>query len=228
MKKPLVFLFALLLCWHCASAESTVFVGEKYSISGSPYTLSILWPEGEEAPAQRELIQQIYFGSYPVMRELYGTTDATHVDIFLEHAPDSIAYTSNLGIFVSMEYLAAHPEDHNLLVHELFHIVQNGYVDTDPFVPALTEGLADYARATYASIPSGSWQLARYEEGQSYMDSYRVTGGFLSWIAQTRGETVLIRLNRALHEGRYTADIWAEYTGETLDDLWAAYAQQGR
>lgn len=226
MKRILLLAFTLLLLIPGVLAESVAYVGESYSVSGSPYKLTLFWPEGEEPPAHREVFQTLYFGSYPVMREIYGTSDATEVTVFFHHAPDSVAYASNGDIFVSIEYLAAHPDDHNLFIHELFHIVQNGYAQTDPFVPALTEGLADYARAKYAgtSPESDTWQLAPYEEGQSYMDSYRVTGGFLNWIAETWGEPVLIRLNRTLHEGRYHSGLWTDYTGLTLDELWAAYS----
>lgn len=226
MKRILLLAIALLFLIPGTLAESVTYVGESYSVSDSPYKLTLFWPQGEEPPAHRQVFLDIYFSCYPLMREIYGTTDTTEVGVFFHHAPDSIAYASNNDIFVSIEYLAANPDDHNLFIHELFHIVQNGYVQTDPFVPALTEGLADYARAKYAgsSPEADTWQLARYEEGQSYMDSYRVTGAFLNWIAETWEETTLIRLNRALHEGRYHADLWKEYTGLNLDDLWAAYS----
>ena len=224
MRKLLLFLMMVGICFSCATAESTSFVGQRISVSNTPYTLVIFWPEGEEAPAHRALFEELYFACYPVMREVYGTTDATEVTIFFHHAPDSIAYTDGQSIFVSIEYMDAHPEDYNLLTHELFHVVQNGYAGDDPFIPVLTEGLADYARAQYGYRQDDNWVLSSWQEGQSYMDSYRVTGGFLNWISQRYGERTIIRLNRTLHEGRYTADVWQNYTGQTLDALWAEYA----
>lgn len=216
------------LCASAAWAEPTSFVGHKISTSSSPCVLVVFWPEGEGRPAHAQMFEELYFSRYPMMREVYGTTDALEVTVFFHHAPDSIAYTDGQSIFVSIEYMDAHPEDYNLLVHELFHVVQNGYAGDDPFVSVLVEGMADYARARYSYRQDDNWSLSAWQEGQSYMDSYTVTGGFLKWIAQRYGETTLIRLNRVLHEGYYTPDVWSNYTGCTLDELWAEYAKEGK
>lgn len=227
MKKLLLELLCLLLMLSPVQAEGVSYVGERYSVPGSPYTLTVFWPEREEAPAQRQEFQELFFDGYPAMYEVFGTSDAVAVSIYFHHSPDSIAYTSGGSIYVSLEYMNAHPGDHNLLVHELFHVVQNGYPGDDSLIPALTEGLADYVRSRYSSLPEESWSLSSYQEGQSYTDSYTVMGGFLNWMADTYGETVLIRLNRILHEGRYTPQAWRTLTGSTLEELWAAYAASG-
>lgn len=228
MRKFLSLLMMVVICASCAKAESTSFVGHKISVSNSPYTLVVFWPEGEETPVHHKVFEELYFSRYPVMREVYGTTTATEVTLFFYHAPDSVAYTDGQSIFVSIEYMDAHPADYNLLVHELFHVVQNGYYGDDPFIPVLTEGLADFSRAKYSYRQDDNWALSSWQEGQSYMDSYTVTGGFLNWISQAYGEQLIIRLNRALHEGRYTADVWQDYTGRTLDELWAEYSLAGK
>lgn len=229
MQKLFYLLLVFVMLWlPSAQAESTSFVGERVSRSDTPYAFTVFWPEGEGEPAHRQTFQELFFSRFPAMREMYGTTDALEVKVFFYHAPDSIAYTDGQSIFVSIEYIDAHPEDYNLLTHELFHVVQNGYVGDDPFIPVLTEGLADYARARFCYREDSSWALSVWQEGQSYMDSYTVTGGFLNWIALHYGETTLIRLNRVLHEGLYSADVWWNYTGKTLDELWAAYALEGK
>ena len=112
-------------------------------------------------------------------------------------------------------------------MHELFHVVQNGYHSDAPETGALTEGMADYARARFGT-DDPLWALEPYTDGQSYMDSYRVTGAFLRYVADTWGERVLIRLNRLLHEGYYSADFWTDCTGKTLDALWSEYASVRR
>ena len=228
MKKMLLWILAVLFVVSCTLAGAEAFVGYRVSVSNSPYAVTVLWPEGEEEPVHAQLFTDVYFETYPKMREVFGTTDTMEVTVYFQHDSENIAYASEQCIYVSMEYMDAHPADFNLLVHELFHVVQNGYVGDDPIIPALTEGMANYARAHYASRQDETWFLSTWQEGQSYMDSYAVTGGFLHWIAQRYGESVLIRLNRTLHEGWYTADVWQNYTGHTVDELWAEYAQSGR
>lgn len=223
MKRFLILLAALLTLLSFAHAET--FVGERYSAS-SGYSLVLMWPEGDAVPAQREDIQTLYFTAYPAMREDFGTSEATEVWIYLHHREDSIAYTAGEKIYVSMEYLAAHPDDLNLLVHELFHVVQNGYPGEGEAIGAFTEGMADYARAKYGYFDEADWALPAYAEGQSYMDSYRVTGAFISWLEESFGEALPVALNQTLHEGGDFDGFWLAQTGSTLDELWAQYAQQ--
>jgi hypothetical protein len=33
----------------------------------------------------------------------------------------------------------------------------------------------------------------------------------------------VVRINEALREGRYLPSLWQEYTGKTVDELWAEY-----
>ena len=89
----------------------------------------------------------------------------------------------------------------------------------------LNHGMEYYFWAKYTTCADVSWILKPYEEGQSYMDSDQVMAAFLTWIAETYGETVPVRLNQVISEETYTEAFWYRATGSTLDELWALYAQ---
>ena len=87
----------------------------------------------------------------------------------------------------------------------------------------MVEGVADYIR----------WFLYEPEElrprvdpsRNKYTDSYRITGAFLNYLVQNKDEKLVEKFNAAMREGRYSEDLWKEFTGETVDDLWADYMQ---
>lgn len=231
MKRIGLVLLAVLLCAGTALAQETVYVGERYSVS-SGYTLTVFWPDGN-APERKLLedIQTVFFGAYPEMRETFGTTDSLSVNIYLKDSgqmPANVpAYTAGDSVHCAVSFLEQDRGNLNCLVHELFHVVQNGYpgAEEDAMIAALCEGLADYARDAYGVMHETNWQLPDYAPGQSLTDAYGVTAAFLKWGSDHWGSDLCLRLNRALHEGRYTEAFWKDATGASLETLWEMYAQ---
>jgi hypothetical protein len=41
--------------------------------------------------------------------------------------------------------------------------------------------------------------------------------------ADTLRHEIAVRMNEAMRQGRYAPSLWEEYTGKTVDDLWAEY-----
>lgn len=230
MKRLVLVLLALMLCAGTALAGEQVYVGEKYT-APSGYVLTLLWPE-DETPDRSLLedVSAVYFTAYPAMRETYGTADSLEMTIYLAddgQMPQNVpAYTTESGIFCSRQYIEQRRSNLNCLVHEMFHAVQNGYpgMQGDALLTALCEGLADLARDQYGVMEETDWQLAAYAPGQSVTDGYTVTAAFLRWARDRYDGDLCLRLNRVLHEGRYTEEFWQDVTGVPLEALWEQYA----
>jgi hypothetical protein len=52
-----------------------------------------------------------------------------------------------------------------------------------------------------------------------------VTGAFLEWLAANKDHEIVVKFNAAMRQGRYSPDLWKEYTGQTVDELWAEYIE---
>lgn len=111
------------------------------------------------------------------------------------------------------------------VVHEMVHIVQQYRRarggNRNP--GWMVEGLADYIR----------WFLYEPDDKRprpnparaKYTDSYRTTAAFLAYVKETHDKEIIRKFNTAMREGKYSEDLWKEYTGKTTDDLWADYVK---
>ncbi len=109
------------------------------------------------------------------------------------------------------------------IVHEMVHIVQQYRRgrggNRNP--GWMVEGLADYIR----------WFLYESEDKRprpnpdraKYTDSYRTTGAFLAYVKEAHDKDIIKKFNTAMREGKYSDELWKEYTGKTADELWAEY-----
>ena len=70
----------------------------------------------------------------------------------------------------------------------------------------------------------GSWKLPDYKAGQRYTDSYRVAARFLAWAEHNGHPRLVNALDHAARARTYAPALWQRQTGQTLDELWAAYA----
>ncbi len=119
------------------------------------------------------------------------------------------------------------------VVHELVHVVQNywraGRVNRNAArTPGwIVEGIPDYIRwflyepqTKGAEINARSWERAKYD------DSYRVSGNFFDWLTRTKSKELVKKLNAAAREGKYSTDLWKEWTGKTLEELGAEWKEE--
>jgi hypothetical protein len=44
-------------------------------------------------------------------------------------------------------------------------------------------------------------------------------------VAARHDHEFVVKLNAAMREGKYTPEIWKEYTGFTVDELWEKYVK---
>jgi hypothetical protein len=168
-------------------------------------------------------IVEAFFATYPRMAADFNPTAPRGVIVQLDPRYDGVAEASGEHIRISATYLAAHPDDIDLTVHEGFHVVQAYRAGNTP--GWAVEGLADYARWAYGTHnDEACWTLQRFEPGQNYTDAYGVTARFFLWLAQRSGTALLRDLDATLRGGLYDESFWLTRTGVSVDALWAAYA----
>src|SRR4030095_5727731 len=112
------------------------------------------------------------------------------------------------------------------VVHELVHVVQSyGRARrTNPDATRtpgwLVEGIAAYLRwFLYEPENKGAEIHERTLARAKHDASYRITGNFLNWITQHHDKEIVRKLNAAAREGKYTEQLWKDWTGKTLQEL---------
>lgn len=122
------------------------------------------------------------------------------------------------------------------VVHEMVHVVQSyGRVprgDTNAVrMPGwLVEGIPDYIRwFLYEPETKGAEITQRNLARAKYDASYRVTGNFLNWVSTKYDTNIVVKLNAAGRAGKYSTNLWREYTGKTVQELgdeWKEFHEQ--
>lgn len=178
-----------------------------------------------------EKIKEVYFTQYPKMRARYNPTRPRAVTMKFDPAYDGAAYTGGdmgwAGINFSVNWLKSNPNDIDCATHELFHVVQGGYMNynSESFEGAICEGIADYARSVYGLYNNlQGWGLGEYNSSQTILTRYASNARFLTWISYNKNSEATYMLNKTMHDGSYTPDMWVQLTGMTSDQLWNAYA----
>ena len=111
------------------------------------------------------------------------------------------------------------------VVHEMVHIVQQyGRARGGNRNPGwMVEGLADYIR-WFLYEPQDKRPRVNPDRAK-YTDSYRTTGAFLDYVVRKHDKEVIKKFNAAMRQGKYSPDLWKEYTGRTVDELWEEYVK---
>ena len=115
------------------------------------------------------------------------------------------------------------------VVHEAVHIAQQYGGRNRGAVPGwLTEGIADYIRwwkYEPASVRRVIRRTGRNGKPTSYTDAYATTAAFLEFCAKNYDHEIVVKLNAVGRSHTYSPELWTKYTGKSLDDLWAEFAQ---
>ncbi len=128
-----------------------------------------------------------------------------------------VAYTSGDAITISADWIARHPDDAGMVIHELTHVIQSYHHGGPGW---LVEGVADYVRF-FRFEPQSKVRVDPLKA--SYRDSYRTTAAFLDWIVEHRDNNFVRELNQALRDGRYNETIFKTRTTKNVDELWAEF-----
>jgi len=139
-----------------------------------------------------------------------------------------VAHADKGRITIGAEYVRGHTNDWGMVVHELTHIVQAYPKPEEKFTKPgwLVEGIADYVRLTHfePKAPRPRVDLDK----SSYRDAYKTTAMFLEWAARKHDAKLVVKLNAALRQHKYSREMWREITGKLVDELWADYIAELR
>lgn len=201
----------------------TSMIGALALVSAQAATVRIDTSKSPALKTWADSMQPIAAEWYPRLANLMSSIeDRPLLDVSIRINPDfkGIAAASGPYIDISTDWITRHPEEsRGAVIHELVHVVQ-------AYPPGhagwLTEGIADYFRyAIYESLPLR--EFPRPEKPQGYLDSYKVSAGFLFWLETGPAPGIVRQLNTALRLGQYQEALFTERTGRELKDLWSDY-----
>ena len=167
---------------------------------------------------------------YPKIIKALPSKDYTapdHVSIVITNNYRGVAATGGTHVSCNAAWFKRNKDGEaaGAVVHELVHVVQQyrrvrGGMSNPGW---LVEGIADYIRwFKYEPTPTGT--RPRNPDRANYTDSYRITAGFLNFVVEKHDKEIVVKLNAAMRQGKYSADLWKQYTGKTADELWKEYA----
>ncbi len=207
-----------LLCFNKISAQEV--------IKKKGYTLTFESNYAELDPKLKKRLIETFFEVYPKLAKEYNPTTIKEVKFLVDTAYKGVAATSNGRVVYASNWMKTHPEDIDVVTHEVMHIVQNYGRSLGP--GWLTEGIADFARYKFGVDNAGSkWSLPDLKPTHSYKNSYRITARFFAWIENRVKAGTIQQVDKSLRDRTYTADIWKNITGKDLDALWADYIADG-
>lgn len=192
------------------------------SLTKKGYTLVFVNQDSAFSAATKQRMTDAFFTVYPQEAKRFNKQTRRRVVFVINPAYAGVAATDHGVVDYSPKWLRGHPEDIDVVTHEVMHIVQAYPPGSAP--GWLTEGIADYARYVYGvNNKASGWALPAYQASQHYTNSYRVMARFLAWLAQHGYPQLVDKLDAAARARTYSPTIWQQQTGRTLDELWAAY-----
>lgn len=188
------------------------------------YTLTFESNFADLDPKLKKRLIETFFIVYPKLAKEYNPNTLKAVTFFVDTAYKGVAATSNGKVTYSSIWMIKHPEDIDVVTHEVMHIVQDYGRSVGP--GWLTEGIADFARSKFGIDNAGAkWALPDLKPEHSYKNSYRITARFFTWIEKNLKAGTIKAVDASLRDHTYTSSIWANLTGKDLDVLWADYVK---
>jgi hypothetical protein len=193
------------------------------SITRDGYTLVFCNRQPDFDTTTRRRMIEAFFTVYPAEARRFNRHTARKVVFLIDPTYDGVAATSGDSTYYNPQWFKSHPEDIDVVTHEVMHIVQ---AYRYPVPGWLTEGIADYARYVYGvNNEAGRWKLPAFKAGARYTDAYKVTARFLVWLEKNGHPGIVVRLDKAARAGTYSAALWTRLTGKTVDELWDDYSR---
>jgi len=182
------------------------------------YTLCVTLQDARVDDATVSRMEELFFDVYPRLVERFNR--AAPLSVYFVIGPsDHIAYVIGNTATYRADWLIQNPEDYDVVVHEVMHIVQS-YSSSPGWI---TEGLADYVRHYYGvNNAATGWDL-QMPAGFSYTNGYGVAARFFIWVEARYDIELVEALDAAARAGSYHDVFWILQTGKSLDELWAQY-----
>jgi hypothetical protein len=174
-----------------------------------------------DSTEQARMVNTFYI-VYPELAKTYNPKTLRVVTMVIDTTYKGVAATADGKVTINYMWMHKHPEDIDVITHEVMHIVQDYGDSSGP--GWLTEGIADYARYKFGiNNAAANWKLPAYKPTQNYTDAYRVTARFLVWIEKNYNPNTVKIFDEQMRKHTFTDATWQQVTGKSLDDLWKAY-----
>jgi hypothetical protein len=225
--KNLAFLLCILLVSFTASAYTgaggiTQSDPSADTITKGRYTLVFIERGSHLDPGVRKKMIDAFFAVYPLQAKKYNRKTKRQVVFIIDTSYKGVAATSGSVVRYNPEWFRKHPEDIDVVTHELMHVVQDYGPKGGP--GWITEGIADYVRYKMGiNNEAANWKLPAYTPKQNFDNSYRVTARFFAWIEKQYDKNFVRKLDRAMREKTYSENFTKDCTGKTFAELWQEY-----
>jgi hypothetical protein len=218
MKRTILILLTSLIC-------STSFASGIDTIKRSGYTLIVSGNDDHFDDAIKQKLISTFFTVYPKIVKEYNKKSLKTVSFFIDTAYHGVAATDNGRVVFSVAYMTKHPNDIDVVTHEVMHIAQD-YGNFEGGPGWLTEGIADYVRHEHGvANEAAKWKLPDYKPTQNYDNAYRITARFLVWVETKVKKGTVKKLDSQMRDHTYTDASWTKLTGKTVQELWMSYSE---
>ena len=202
----------------------TAFSAGIDTLKKNGYTLIVSGNDEHFDNAIKEKLISTFFIVYPKIVKEYNKKSLKQVVFFIDTAYHGVAATDNGRVVFSPAYMTKHPNDIDVVTHEVMHITQDyGSFDGPGW---LTEGIADYVRNEHGvANDAAKWRLPDFKSTQNYDNAYRITARFLVWVETKVKKGTVKKLDGMMRDHTYTDATWAKLTGKTVQELWKSYSE---
>jgi Peptidase of plants and bacteria len=179
--------------------------------------------EAPEVASWAEAAKKLVIEWHPIIADMLqteGFVPAKEVKLVFQKNRKSPAATGGSTIYISANHVKQHPDDYGMVVHELVHVLQR-YPKFNKENWWLVEGIADYVRF-YRYEPNTRLPPISSAKA-SYRDGYKTSARFLAWIEKRHDKDIITQLNLALRKGEYRPELFQEWTGKGVDELWVDF-----
>ncbi|MGZ3928799.1 MAG: basic secretory protein-like protein, partial [Mucilaginibacter sp.] len=200
MKKCFLLILTGLISLAATAQQTRIFNKKGYKLTFVNLDATL------DTAVQQRMINTFY-AVYPELAKTYNKKTAKEVTFVIDIAYKGVAETDNGKVTISSAWMHKHPEDIDVITHEVMHIVQDYGESTGP--GWLTEGIADYARYKFGvNNDAAKWALPTYKSTQNYDNAYRVTARFLVWIEEKVKPGIVKDFNQQLRLHTFTDNSW--------------------
>ena len=215
--KQLFVILSLFVAVSAAKAEKITTYNQK------GYKLTFINYDATFDTVEQQRLVTTFYTVYPELAKEYNKKTLKEVTMVIDTSYKGVAETANGKVTINYIWLHKHPEDIDVVTHEVMHIVQDYGDSSGP--GWLTEGIADYARNQFGvNNAAAKWVLPEFKPTQNYDNAYRVTARFLVWTEEKVKKGIVKKLDKLMREHKYTDDTFKDLTGKTVDELWKAYS----
>jgi hypothetical protein len=223
MKKFLIFKLFLVCFLAAAATVSAQSAPSTQVVTKGKYKLTFINYDVTLDTALQQRMIRTFFTVYPELARTYNKKTLREVTMVIDTVYKGVAETDNGKVTISSRWMHTHPEDIDVITHEVMHIVQDYGNSNGP--GWLTEGIADYARYKYGiNNAAAKWALPAYKSTQNYDNAYRVTARFLLWMEEKVKPGIVKELDSRLRKHTFTDSTFKDITGKTVDELWKTYS----